>query len=125
MKLDNTKAQMRKGVLELCILSIISEGEAYPSDIIKLSSDRVCGIILDTGGITLKDRLGIIGMKYDMCGAATVMGVMQAVAELELPINLIGVCAAAVNMPGSDATCDLDEAAFTERGLLVNSGYCI
>ncbi|MCP3929696.1 MAG: PadR family transcriptional regulator [Bacteroidetes bacterium] len=35
MKIENTKAQMRKGVLELCILSIISEGEAYPSDIIK------------------------------------------------------------------------------------------
>jgi PadR family transcriptional regulator len=34
MKLENAKAQMRKGVLELCILSIISEGEAYPSDII-------------------------------------------------------------------------------------------
>ena len=35
MKLENTKAQMRKGVLELCILSIISKGEAYPSDIIR------------------------------------------------------------------------------------------
>jgi len=35
MKLENTKAQMRKGVLELCILSIISEGEIYPSEIIK------------------------------------------------------------------------------------------
>ena len=35
MKLENTKAQMRKGVLELCVLSIISEQEAYPSDIIK------------------------------------------------------------------------------------------
>ena len=35
MKLENTKAQMRKGVLELCILSIISEKEAYPTDIIK------------------------------------------------------------------------------------------
>ena len=34
MKLENTKAQMRKGVLELCILSIMAEGEAYPSDII-------------------------------------------------------------------------------------------
>lgn len=34
MKVENTKAQMRKGVLELCILSIISEKEAYPSDII-------------------------------------------------------------------------------------------
>ncbi len=35
MKLENTKAQMRKGILELCVLSIISEKEAYPSDIIK------------------------------------------------------------------------------------------
>lgn len=35
MKLENAKAQMRKGVLELCILGIISEGEAYPSDIIQ------------------------------------------------------------------------------------------
>ena len=35
MKLENTKAQMRKGVLEFCILSIIAEDEAYPSDIIK------------------------------------------------------------------------------------------
>ena len=34
MKIENTKAQMRKGVLELCILSLLSEGEMYPSDII-------------------------------------------------------------------------------------------
>lgn len=34
MKLENTKAQMRKGVLEMCVLSIIAEGEVYPSDII-------------------------------------------------------------------------------------------
>ncbi len=35
MNIDNTKAQMRKGVLELCTLSILSKGEAYPSDIIQ------------------------------------------------------------------------------------------
>ena len=35
MKVENTKAQMRKGVLELCVLSIISEEEVYPSDIIE------------------------------------------------------------------------------------------
>lgn len=35
MNIENTKAQMRKGILEMCILSIISEGEIYPSDIIK------------------------------------------------------------------------------------------
>ncbi|MEM6320161.1 MAG: PadR family transcriptional regulator [Bacteroidota bacterium] len=35
MKIENTKAQMRKGILELCVLSIIAEKDAYPSDIIK------------------------------------------------------------------------------------------
>jgi len=35
MNIENTKAQMRKGILELCVLSIIAEKEAYPSDIIK------------------------------------------------------------------------------------------
>jgi len=35
MKLENTKAQMRKGILELCVLSLISKKEMYPSDIIK------------------------------------------------------------------------------------------
>ncbi len=42
MKLENTKAQMRKGILELCVLSIISEKEAYPSDIIgKLKESKL------------------------------------------------------------------------------------
>jgi len=42
MKLENTKAQMRKGILELCVLSIISEEEAYPSDIItKLKKSKL------------------------------------------------------------------------------------
>jgi len=42
MKLDNTKAQMRKGILELCVLSIIADEEAYPSDIIaKLKESKL------------------------------------------------------------------------------------
>ena len=43
-------------------------------------------------------------MKYDMCGAATVFGVMKTVAELKLKINLIGIVATAENMPGAEAT---------------------
>lgn len=39
MKIENTQAQMRKGVLEFCILSILNKGEAYPSDIIKTLSE--------------------------------------------------------------------------------------
>jgi leucyl aminopeptidase len=42
-------------------------------------------------------------MKYDMCGAASVMGVLRACAEMKLPINVVGVMAACENMPGSAA----------------------
>ncbi|MEX2470466.1 MAG: leucyl aminopeptidase [Pseudohongiellaceae bacterium] len=62
------------------------------------------GITFDTGGISLKPGLQMDEMKYDMCGAASVFGVMQAVAELKLPINVVAVVAAAENMPSSGAT---------------------
>ncbi len=62
------------------------------------------GITFDTGGISLKPGAGMDEMKYDMCGAATVMGVMQAVLQLKLPINLIGVMTCAENMPSGGAT---------------------
>ncbi len=61
------------------------------------------GITFDTGGNDLKQPANMLGMKYDMCGAATVLGVMHAVAELALPLNVIGVIASAENMPGGDA----------------------
>lgn len=62
------------------------------------------GITFDTGGISIKPSAGMDEMKFDMCGAASVFGVMRAVAELELPVNVIGVVAAAENMPGGKAT---------------------
>ncbi len=62
------------------------------------------GITFDTGGNSLKPPASMIGMKYDMCGAAAVLAAVRAAAELELPINLIGVIPAAENMPGSTAT---------------------
>ncbi len=62
------------------------------------------GITFDTGGNSLKSGAGMIGMKYDMCGAAAVLGAMNTVAELELPINVIGVIASCENMPGPNAT---------------------
>lgn len=62
------------------------------------------GITFDTGGISLKPGEGMDEMKYDMCGAATVLGVMQAAAELALPLNLIGVIATCENMPSGHAT---------------------
>ena len=62
------------------------------------------GITFDTGGISLKPPVAMDEMKFDMCGAASVVAAMGCVAELNLPINVIGMVAAAENMPGSQAT---------------------
>lgn len=62
------------------------------------------GITFDTGGISLKPGLGMDEMKYDMCGAASVLGTFKAVLALQLPINLVGVLACAENMPSGRAT---------------------
>ncbi len=62
------------------------------------------GITFDTGGISLKPPPTMDEMKFDMCGAASVIATMQVVSELKLPINLIGIVASAENMPGSKAT---------------------
>lgn len=61
------------------------------------------GITFDTGGISLKPADSMVGMKYDMCGAATVFGVIKAAAELKLPLHIIGIVAAAENMPSGTA----------------------
>jgi leucyl aminopeptidase len=62
------------------------------------------GITFDTGGISLKPPPTMDEMKFDMCGAASVIATMQVVSELKLPINIVGVVACAENMPGSKAT---------------------
>jgi leucyl aminopeptidase len=62
------------------------------------------GITFDTGGISLKSGAGMHEMIYDMCGAASVFGTMTAIAEQRLPMNVIGVIAAAENMPSGVAS---------------------
>lgn len=62
------------------------------------------GISFDTGGNILKARDVMKWMKFDMCGAASVLGTMQACAEMDLPINLIGVMTCAENMIGDKAS---------------------
>ncbi|WP_286236991.1 leucyl aminopeptidase [Neptuniibacter halophilus] len=62
------------------------------------------GITFDTGGISLKPGAGMDEMKYDMCGAASVFGAMTAICEMALPINVVGIVAAAENMPSGHAT---------------------
>jgi len=62
------------------------------------------GITFDTGGISLKPGASMWDMIYDMCGAASVFGTMKAIAEQNLPINIVCVIAAAENMPSDRAT---------------------
>lgn len=62
------------------------------------------GVTFDTGGISLKPGLGMDEMKYDMCGAASVLGTFRALCESELPIHVVGAIAAAENMPSGHAT---------------------
>lgn len=61
------------------------------------------GITFDTGGISLKPANQMEDMKYDMMGAATVLGAIRAIAKLELPINVVALVPTTENMPGGRA----------------------
>jgi leucyl aminopeptidase len=61
------------------------------------------GVTFDTGGISLKDPPAMDEMKFDMCGAATVLAAIDYAARAELKINLVGLVAACENMPGGRA----------------------
>ncbi|HTN48981.1 MAG TPA: leucyl aminopeptidase [Burkholderiaceae bacterium] len=62
------------------------------------------GITFDSGGISLKPGLAMDEMKFDMCGAASVIGTMRTVSELKLKLNVIGVVVACENMPSGTAS---------------------
>jgi len=62
------------------------------------------GITFDSGGISIKPSDKMDEMKFDMCGAASVVGTFKAVAQLKLPLNLVGVIPTCENMPGGEAT---------------------
>ena len=62
------------------------------------------GVTFDTGGISLKPPAKLDEMKFDMCGAASVLGTMAALGELQPEINVVGLVPACENMPGSRAT---------------------
>ncbi|MFT4230078.1 MAG: leucyl aminopeptidase [Microbacterium sp.] len=62
------------------------------------------GITFDTGGLSLKPPASMVGMKYDMAGAATVLAVLRAVAAQELPVRVTAFLCIADNMPSGRAT---------------------
>lgn len=95
-------------------LLAVGQGSRTPSRLIILEYDGadpqaqpvvVVGkaITFDTGGYSLKDRTGMVGMKFDKSGGADVLGLMQALAALKLPQRVIGIIAAAENMVSGEA----------------------
>lgn len=76
------------------------------------------GITFDTGGNSLKPANSMIGMKYDMCGAATVLGLINFAIEMQLNLNIVGIMAVTENMPGRHASRP-DDVVTTMSGLTV------
>ncbi len=101
--------------LKMGSLLSVSRGSAEPPKLIVLthaggkSKDAPVvlvgkGITFDTGGISLKPGDSMDEMKYDMCGAGSVLGTLRAVAEMGLKLNVVGVIPACENMPSGTAT---------------------
>jgi leucyl aminopeptidase len=92
----------------------VSLGSAQPAKLISLNysnggkEDPIVlvgkGVTFDSGGISLKPGSGMDEMKYDMCGAASVLGTMSAVAEMGLKVNLTVVVPTVENMPAHNAS---------------------
>ncbi|HEX6533770.1 MAG TPA: leucyl aminopeptidase [Gemmatimonadaceae bacterium] len=61
------------------------------------------GLCFDSGGISIKPAQGMEAMKFDMCGAAGVLGAMEAIGALQLPINVVGLVGSTTNMPSGTA----------------------
>lgn len=82
------------------IISIEYQSERSEAPVVLVGK----GITFDTGGISLKPGAGMDEMKYDMCGAASVLGTMRALCESRLALHVVGTIAAAENMPSGKAT---------------------
>jgi leucyl aminopeptidase len=107
------EVQIRR--LKMGSLLSVSRGSAEPPRFIALEHRGAAskaapivlvgkGVTFDTGGISLKDPAAMDEMKYDMCGAGSVLACMLVASLLKLRINLVGLVAAVENMPGSRAT---------------------
>jgi leucyl aminopeptidase len=91
----------------------VSQGSTHPPQFVilenrvKAASRPVVlvgkGVTFDTGGISIKPANDMDKMKFDMCGAAAVMGAMKVIANLKLPVKVIGITPLVENMPGSKA----------------------
>jgi leucyl aminopeptidase len=105
--------ERKLGDLGMGGLLAVGQGSAHPPRLVILryqgGGDHTLalvgkGITFDSGGISIKGANGMDEMKYDMLGAAAVLGAVRAVAELRLPLNLLGIMCLAENLPGGHAT---------------------
>jgi leucyl aminopeptidase len=96
-------------------LLAVAQGSAQPPRLIVLEHRRAAkgqkpvvlvgkGVTFDTGGISIKPAAEMDEMKFDMSGAGAVLGTLKAVAELKLPINVVGLIPTTENMPDGRAT---------------------
>lgn len=93
-------------------ISAVGRGSHRPPRLVKLSYGRTGprvaivgkGITFDTGGLSLKPAESMVGMKYDMAGAATALGALLAIAERKIAVRVDAYLCLAENMPGGSAT---------------------
>jgi len=107
------EASMKK--LGMGSLLSVSRGSREPAKLITLeykggkSGEKPVvlvgkGVTFDSGGISIKPGAAMDEMKYDMCGAASVLGTMKACVAMELPINVVGVIPTTENLPDGNAS---------------------
>lgn len=83
-----------------CLIELKYTGAPAKSPVLTIVGKA---ITFDSGGISLKPGENMDEMKYDKMGGCAVLGIMQAVARLKLPVNVVGLIATAENMPGPQA----------------------
>jgi len=107
------EADMKR--LKMGSLLSVSAGSRQPAKLISLEYRGAAanqqpialvgkGVTFDTGGISLKPGAAMDEMKFDMCGAASVIGTIKAVSQMQLPINVVGIIPTTENMPDGLAT---------------------
>jgi leucyl aminopeptidase len=106
--------EQRLSVERMRALLAVAKGSAEPPRMVQLTYRGGApdgpvlalvgkGVTFDSGGLSLKPTDGMLTMKCDMAGAATVLAAMSAIARLQLPVNVIGLMGLVENMPGSRA----------------------
>ncbi len=118
-KKHNLKAEVleKKDMEKLGMGSLLSvaRGSSQPPKLIVLQYSGAAkkqkpvvlvgkGVTFDTGGISIKPAAEMDEMKFDMCGAASVLGSIKAVAQMRLPLNVVGIIPTTENMPSGNAS---------------------